>query len=99
MGIIIPSRRSPRAPKNGLYGSLTRLKARRGFIQGIRLAECPQESISVTPLGISASRLYVFENKETGQVLEIPGAKLAGEGFTFTLPKRSAAIWFYRIKD
>jgi hypothetical protein len=28
--------------------------------------------------------------------LKIPSAILAREGFTFTLPERSAAIWFYR---
>jgi alpha-galactosidase len=67
-----------------------------GFIQGIRLAECPEGCITVTPRGIVDNSLYVFENQETQQILKIPGAILAREGFTFTLPERSAAIWFYR---
>lgn len=69
-----------------------------GFIQGIRLAECAQEAITVVPGGISTSSLYVFENQETRQVVDIPGDVLAREGFTFRLPKRSGAIWFYRSK-
>ncbi len=73
-------------------------EGRHGFIQGIRLAECPQEAITVTPRGLSTGCLYVFENQETQQRIEIPGDVLAREGFTFRLPKRSAAIWFYRSR-
>jgi alpha-galactosidase len=70
-----------------------------GIIQGFRLAECPEESITVAPRGFSPSNVYVFENQETRQVIEISGAVLDQEGFRFTLPKRSAAIWFYRIQN
>ncbi len=31
--------------------------------------------------------------------IEISRPTLVQDGFTFKLPKRSAAIWFYRVKD
>ncbi len=72
-------------------------ETRRGLIQGIRLPACPQESITVTPWGISTGSLYAFANPETGEQIKIPGDVLAREGFTFSLPARSAAIWFYQV--
>jgi len=70
-----------------------------GLIQGFRLAQCPVESISVMPQGISTTGLYRFDNPETQERREIPGAALAREGFSFTLPKRSAALWLYRVQE
>ncbi|RPJ48775.1 MAG: hypothetical protein EHM21_07530, partial [Chloroflexi bacterium] len=74
-------------------------ESRQGLVQGIRLAECPGESITVSPKGVFPECMYCFENPETGQRLEISGRDLARDGFTFTLPKRSAAIWLYQVSD
>jgi len=71
---------------------------RHGFIQGIRLAECDEEQITVIPRGIDLNLTYLLENPETGKKIEISGALLAQEGFTFILPRRSGAIWWYRAK-
>ena len=70
---------------------------RRGLIQAIRLADCNEESMIVQPGAVAPDRSYVFENAETGEVLEISGTALQEQGFAFTLPKRSAAIWFYQF--
>jgi hypothetical protein len=42
--------------------------------------------------------VYRFENPETGETRELTGAALQQSGFTFALPKRAGAIWFYRRK-
>jgi alpha-galactosidase len=68
-----------------------------GFIQGIRLPACPDESLVVHPQALRRDAGYVFENPETGESREIPGRSILSEGFTFSLPKRQGAIWFYRL--
>jgi hypothetical protein len=68
----------------------------RGLIQGIRLPESPQETSTFHPQGILPGSMYFLENAETGETEEIAGADLIHGGFTFALPKRSGAIWFYR---
>lgn len=68
----------------------------KGFIQGIRLQECAQESITIYPKAICRDAVYIFENPETGETRNITGDVLIQDGFTFTLAKRSGAIWFYQ---
>ncbi len=70
-----------------------------GLIQGIRLPACPEETITVRPRGICGTSAYVLENSETGETEEKPGSTLIRHGLTLALPKRSAAIWFYRRKN
>ena len=67
-----------------------------GFIQGIRLPESPEETITIHPNGIRPDSMYFLENPETGETRNTSGADLVRDAFTFALPKRSAAIWFYR---
>ena len=67
-----------------------------GLIQGIRLPDATEESTTVQPKGMCPDKTYFFENSETGETREIMGAALIRDGFTFALPKRSGAIWFYR---
>ncbi len=67
-----------------------------GLVQGIRLPESPEETITVHPKGIRSDSTYFFENAETGETRDISGADLLHGDFTFALPKRSGAIWFYR---
>ncbi len=71
----------------------------RGLVQGIRLPASPQETIIIHPKGIRPDAMYFFENAETGETRDIPGEDLINAGFTFALPARSAAIWFYRTPD
>jgi alpha-galactosidase len=70
-----------------------------GLVQGIRHRNCPEESIVVFPQGIRENRTYVLENPETLEKREIAGSALLADGFCFRLPRRSAAIWFYRAKN
>ncbi|HOU14264.1 MAG TPA: alpha-galactosidase [Anaerolineae bacterium] len=67
-----------------------------GLIQGIRLPEAPEETLTVYPQGVQPEASYRFENAETGETQDIEGATLREKGFTLTLPARSGAIWFYR---
>ena len=70
-----------------------------GFIQGIRLPACPDDVLIVYPRAILPDAVYLFENPETGETEEKTGAALIHDGFAIKLPKRSAAIWFYRKRD
>lgn len=66
-----------------------------GLIQGIRHAACTEGSITVYPQALEPDWDYVLENPETGETIERSGTALLSDGFTFTLPRRSGAIWFY----
>jgi alpha-galactosidase len=70
----------------------------RGFIQGIRLPACMQETLVVHPRVARPDAVYLFENPETGETRERTGKELEQAGFTFSLPKRQGALWFYRVK-
>ena len=70
----------------------------RGFIQGIRLPACPDESLVVHPKGLRPDARYLFENPESGETRELSGLTVQRDGFTFALPKREGSIWFYRVK-
>ncbi|MDD4869017.1 MAG: alpha-galactosidase [Kiritimatiellae bacterium] len=69
-----------------------------GFIQGIRLQKCPDDSILVHPEGFLPDVVYLFENPETGETRELAGSAVRRDGFTFSCPKREGIIWFYRVK-
>ena len=69
-----------------------------GLVQGIRLPEAPEESVTIHLKSICPDSAYFLENAETGERKDILGADLIRDGFTFTLSKRSGAIWFYRRK-
>ncbi|MBI4553995.1 MAG: alpha-galactosidase [Candidatus Latescibacteria bacterium] len=66
-----------------------------GLFQGIRFPASPEETATIHPKGIDPGAMYVLENPETGETRDMPGAVLSHDGFTFALPKRSGAIWFY----
>ncbi|MDM8008126.1 MAG: alpha-galactosidase [Phycisphaerae bacterium] len=70
----------------------------RGFIQGIRLPACAEETLVVHPKAIRADAIYLLENPESGETKELAGRALEQAGLTFTLPKRQGAIWFYRVQ-
>lgn len=70
-----------------------------GLVQGIRLQAAPQESTTVHLQGIHADAQYTFENMESGETRDVAGAALQRDGFSFALPARSGAIWFYRRRS
>jgi len=70
----------------------------RGFIQGIRLPACPDDSLVVHPKALQPNSGYLFENPESGETRQLTGHAVLRDGFTFDLPKRQGAIWFYRSK-
>ena len=70
-----------------------------GLIQGIRFPASPEETFTIHPKGIRPGLMYFLENPETGETRDISGAALIHDGFTFALPPRRGAIWFYRMPD
>ena len=69
----------------------------RGFVQGIRLPACPRRRWSCIRRSLLPESTYVFENPETGEARELTGAGVVQrDGFTFALPPREGALWFYR---
>ncbi|MCX6986330.1 MAG: hypothetical protein NT118_16520 [Lentisphaerae bacterium] len=71
----------------------------RGFIQAFRLPAAPEEILVVYPKALRPDSVYVFENPESGEIRECTGRTAHNDGFSFKLPKRQAAIWFYRKAD
>ena len=69
-----------------------------GFIQDIRLPVCAEETLAVHPKAMRPDAVYLFENPETGDTRELAEEPLRKDGFTFALPERQGAIWFYRVK-
>ncbi len=67
-----------------------------GFLQAIRLPAAKEGTLTIHPKGIDPRAVYLFENAETGETREIAGKDVISIGFTFALPPRSGAIWFYR---
>jgi alpha-galactosidase len=70
-----------------------------GFVQGIRFPASPDETFTAHLQAIQPEATYRFENVETGESKEIAGDDLMHSGFTFKLPPRSGAIWFYQRLD
>ncbi len=85
-----------RSPEKWVARQFDRPERGSGFVQGFRLPESPEETLTIHPQEVDPGVTYAFENPESGETREISGEDLNQEGFTFTLPKRSAAIWFYR---
>ena len=71
----------------------------RGFIQGIRLPESQENTFTIHPKALSPGATYLFDNPETGETRNIAGKNLERDGFTFELPARSGAVWFYKTQD
>jgi len=67
-----------------------------GFVQAIRLPASQEETLMIHPKALDPSSTYVFENGESGETRQIAGKDLMANGFSFSLPARSGAIWFYR---
>jgi alpha-galactosidase len=65
-----------------------------GFIQVLRNIHVKEDSITVYPF-VDEKAIYHFENRETGETMTISGSELKN-GFTVSIPKRSAVIWFYK---
>lgn len=66
-----------------------------GLIQGIRLADCPADCITIVPKALDPNSDYQLETAESGEKCLMRGSALLDGSFTFELPWRSGAIWFY----
>ncbi|MHB9130017.1 MAG: alpha-galactosidase [Armatimonadota bacterium] len=88
-----------RRPDRWVARQFDRPQTGEGFLQGIRLPDEPTETLTVYPKSCLPEATYVFENPESGEQISVSGTVLLNEGFTFTLPPRSGAIWFYRRCD
>lgn len=84
-----------RAPTQWVARQFDRPELGRGFIQAIRLPDAPREALTVYPEALAPDAAYRFENPETGEVRMLTGAAARSDGFTFALPERSGAAWFY----
>ena len=89
-----------RMRKHGSPGSLTARKQADGLVQGIRFPAAPEETFTIHLKGIQprckllSSRTLKRAKQGTSQE-----TSLIHDGFTFALPARSGAIWFYRKSD
>jgi len=66
-----------------------------GVIHAMRLPANTEDSCIIRLKGVNANAAYRFENRETGEQIQLSGAALARDGFTLTLPPRTAVLWFY----
>ncbi len=71
----------------------------KGLLQAIRFVNCPEESFTAYPESFNSDQTYIFENPETLERFEISGSTIVKDGFTFKQPKRSGAIWFYKLRE
>lgn len=85
-----------RTPTQWVARQFDRPEEGRGFIQGIRLPAAPEKTLVVHPKALVPAALYRFENSETGEVRELTGTAVRQGGFTFALPQRAGAVWFYQ---
>jgi alpha-galactosidase len=69
-----------------------------GLLQGIRHRACAEERVTIYPKALRPDADYILDNPETGETRAVSGATLLSDGFTFALPRRSGAIWFYQEK-
>ena len=65
-----------------------------GFVQVIRNTMCETETVTLN-LHTDETANYLLENPVRGETQTLSGKELA-EGFTLTLQKRSAVLWFYK---
>ncbi len=85
-----------RTPEQWVARQFDRPEEGLGFIQAIRLPAAPEDHLVVRPEGLHPDVVYRFENPETGETRECTGRMAHDDGFDVALPKRQAAIWFYR---
>ena len=66
-----------------------------GFVQIVRNTLAEEDTFVLRMKAVRETATYRFENQETGEKREITGKELI-DGVTMTMPRRSAAVWFYR---
>ncbi len=98
-GDYYPLTRFHRSAREWVAWQFDRPETGCGLVQGVRFPESPDETFTIHPKEICPEATYAFENPETGDARDITGDALNRDGFTFALPRRSAAIWFYRRKS
>jgi alpha-galactosidase len=67
-----------------------------GFIQAIRLADCPQSRFTAILKAVDPLLSYRLENLEDGTIMDLQGEILLKDGLEMELSKRSGTIWYYR---
>lgn len=68
-----------------------------GLILAFRRAMCPYAEAHVEPGGLSANKVYVFTNEDTGETFTVGGESLLKDGLTLTVPeKRQSLLLTYR---
>lgn len=97
-GDYYPLTEPHRSPERWVARQFDCPESGQGFVQAIRLPQCSEESLVVSPQSICRQATYRLENPETGEVRKVAGLAMESEGLRFSLPKRQGAIWFYRIK-
>ena len=65
-----------------------------GFLQVIRNTKCETETVTLN-LHTDETAKYLMENPVSGETKTLSGKDLI-DGFTVTLKKRAAVIWFYK---
>jgi alpha-galactosidase len=67
-----------------------------GLLQAIRHARAPKEAFTANLRGLVPGATYTLTNSESGDVATMTGERLMTDGFVVELPRRTAALWFYR---
>ncbi len=68
-----------------------------GFVQIVRNTKA-EPDVFTAEMQADEGLIYSFENGLTGEKFEIPGERLAAEGLTVRIPKRSAVLYFYKAR-
>ena len=66
-----------------------------GLFKVMRNQQCEIPTMHVQPKAFDPTKLYNFQNAETGETFTMTGKEVIDNGITFTQAQRSAGIWFY----
>jgi len=66
-----------------------------GLVQVIRNVAVESESCTLSLFVFDPSKTYTFTEAISGEVRTLSGTELAQNGMCFTMPRKTAQIWFY----
>ena len=88
----------PHSPGGWVVRQFDNPETGRGLIQAIRLPGSSQATLTAYPRAFQMGVSYGFEEPESGETKTTDGDALTRDGFTFSLPARSGALWCYQTR-
>ena len=67
----------------------------KGLVQVIRNVAVESDTFTANPFVFDKSKTYTFTEAVSGEVRTHTGAELLQNGMTFTMPRKTAQMWFY----